>query len=248
MKNMQLMGHIVAGYPDKKTSIQAGIGISQGGAKFLEVQFPFSDPNADGPIIENACNTALQNGFVTEDGFKIAKTLAHETLSTILIMTYANIVFAYGIQAFLQKAKECGVKALIIPDLPFESDENLRKIAKVYGLDIVELIAPGVNSQRIQKLSKTPSEFVYVVARSGITGSKTQIQKSLFDWISFVKKNCNKKIALGFGIRSNQQIKALQDEVNIIVAGSYFVEKISTLRPSENPRESLKKYTLELLC
>ncbi|PAF45036.1 tryptophan synthase subunit alpha [Helicobacter sp. 11S02596-1] len=227
MKNIQLMGHIIAGYPNKASSIEAGLGICNGGADFLEIQFPFSDPSADGPIIQNACNVSLEDGFKIQDGFDIASTLAQNTQTQILLMTYANIVFVYGVENFVIKAKACGIKALIIPDLPFECDENLRKIAKKYGVDVIELITPGMDAKRIAKLSKTRSDFVYVVARSGTTGKKTEMEASLFEWIDFVKKHSNKKIALGFGIRSNDQIQALKNHVDIIVAGSYFVEKIT---------------------
>ncbi|WP_095298935.1 tryptophan synthase subunit alpha [Helicobacter sp. 12S02232-10] len=247
MKNIQLMGHIIGGYPNKETSIKSGLGICNGGADFLEIQFPFSDPNADGPVIENACDVALKNGFKIEDGFDIAHSLSKNTKTQILIMTYANIIFVYGIEKFIKKAKKCGIKGLIIPDLPFESDEGLRKIAKIHKINIIELIAPGMNAKRIQKLSKTSAEFIYVVARSGTTGSETQIQESLFEWIDFVRKNSNKKIALGFGIRSKAQIQALKNKVDIIVAGSYFVEKITALRSNENIEKALELHTSNLI-
>lgn len=240
-----LMGHIVGGYPDKDSSIQVGLGIIEGGASFLEVQFPFSDPNADGPIIENACNEALKRKISIEDGFDIVQTLAKKTKAKILIMTYANIAYTYGIESFVRKAKSCGAKGLIIPDLVMENDEDLRKISQKYDIDVVELITIGMSEKRIKKLSKTSCEFVYVVARSGITGNKTEINQEVLDWINFVKSHCDKKIALGFGIQSSTQIKALKDKVDIVVAGSYFVKKTSLIQ--KDFKNALKKYTQELL-
>ncbi|PAF52620.1 tryptophan synthase subunit alpha [Helicobacter sp. 13S00477-4] len=248
MKNIQFMGHIIAGYPNKKQSIEAAMGICEGGADFLEIQFPFSDPNADGPIIENACNIALKNGFEIKDGFEITNFLSTKYTNTkIIIMTYANIIFTFGIEKFIKKAKLCGVIAIIIPDLTFESDEGLRSIAKNYHIHVIELITPGMPAKRIQKLSKNTScEFVYVVARSGITGEKTCIDEFLFEWIDFVRKNCTKKIALGFGIQNKNQIQALKDKIDIVVAGSYFVKKIASLKDGKNTLEILKIHTTNL--
>lgn len=245
MNKSVLMGHIVAGYPNKEISIEAGLGICEGGAKYLEVQFPFSDPNADGVIIENASHQSLKNGFQIKDGFDIIKNLVQNTNSKILIVSYANIIYRYGIENFVKKTKEAGAKGLIIPDLPFEEDEGLRKIATKYHLQVIELIAPGATSQRIKKLSNTQSDFVYVVARSGTTGSKTSINEELLKWIDFVKSHCNKKIALGFGINSNVQIKALDGKVDIVVVGSYFVQKITS--NMQDTKKTLQKYTSELL-
>ncbi|PAF48046.1 tryptophan synthase subunit alpha [Helicobacter sp. 12S02634-8] len=248
MKKIPLMGHIIAGYPSKISSIEAGLGICDGGASFLEVQFPFSDPNADGPIIENACNIALQNGFIPTDGFEITATLAAKTDTKIIIVTYANIIFTYGVEKFIQKAKACGVYGLIVPDLPFESDEGLRAFAKSYGLYIIELITPHMQAERIKKLSSTPSDLLYVVARSGTTGSETQIQAPLFEWIDFVRHHTQKKLALGFGIRSHAQIQALKDKADILVIGSYFVETITATPPHTSLRQSLKNCVLELFA
>lgn len=246
-EKISLMGHIVGGYPNKHLSIQAALGICEGGVNYLEVQFPFSDPSADGPIIEEACNVALKNGFEVNDGFEIVQTLTHQSNTKILIMTYANIVFSYGVLRFVKKAKICGAKALIVPDLPYESDERLREIASIYQLGVIEIIAPGANVKRIEKLCNISDEFVYVVARAGTTGKKTQIDDNLFEWIDFVKLHCDKKIALGFGINSNDQIVALQNKADIIVAGSYFVQKISSINPQENIRNILKNHTIKLI-
>ncbi|PAF54198.1 tryptophan synthase subunit alpha [Helicobacter sp. 13S00482-2] len=240
-----LMGHIIAGYPTKEISIQAGIGICKGGAKYLEVQFPFSDSNADGPIIENASHQALVNGFNIQDGFEIIKNLRVNTSSKILIVAYANTIYAYGIEKFVKKAKQCGAEGLIVPDLPFEEDEDLRKIASNEDFKVIELIAPGMSPKRIKKLSRTSDPFVYVVARTGTTGKKTQINQDLFEWIEFVKAHARKKIALGFGINSSSQIKALEGKVDIVVVGSYFVEKITS--NTQNTQISLQKYTSNLL-
>ncbi len=231
----QLMGHIIAGYPSFESSLYAALGICQAGASYLEVQFPFSDPNADGSVIEEACNKSIAQGFKVAQGFKLLHTLSqhinqdNKQPTRLIIMTYANLIFHYGIEAFIKEAKKCGVWGIIAPDLPIESDESLRILAKKHHIRIISLIAPKVSISRIKKIAKISDEIVYVVARAGITGEKTHIDKALFEWIRLIQKHCKKPIALGFGINSYEQVAALKDKVDIIVAGSYFVRFISEL-------------------
>lgn len=242
MKNAELMGHIIAGYPNQSKSLQAGLGIIQGGAKFLEIQFPFSDPSADGPIIENACNQSIQNGFKIKYGFDLVEQLS--PYAEILIMTYANIIFCYGIENFILEAKKRGAKGIIVPDLPIHQDDNLRKIAKKHAIYAIELITPNMTKQRLQEITKpSNAPFIYMIARSGITGDKTAIDTQLIQYIKKVKQYCDKKIALGFGIQSYEQVKAIETEVDIIVAGSYFVQKIN----KSSTLDSLKNHTKKLL-
>ncbi|TLD85206.1 tryptophan synthase subunit alpha [Helicobacter sp. MIT 11-5569] len=240
MKEIALMGHIVAGFPNFETSLEAAFGICLGGAKYLEVQFPFSDPNADGITITNACAVALENGFNTDLGFEfitqLQQKLAHSGITTkLLIMTYGNILFCYGIESFLKKAKLCGVYGLIVPDLSWGNDEKLFAKARKMGLENIALIAPQTKPKRIEKLSNASGAFVYVVARNGITGDTTQINESLMQYICVVKAHCQKPIALGFGIQSKEQIDALRGVVPIAIVGSAFVRYIDKIcKKSEN--------------
>ncbi|PZT47423.1 tryptophan synthase subunit alpha [Helicobacter valdiviensis] len=249
-KQIDLMGHIVAGFPSYEASLQSALGISLGGAKYLEVQFPFSDPNADGESIANACEISLQNGFNTKKGFAFIKELnsllkEHQCTTKILIMTYANILYAYGIKEFLKEARKCEVFGLIVPDLSLDSDENLFALAKLEDIEPISLIAKNTPTQRMTKLCKKGGNFVYVVARNGITGDKTTMDEDLFSYINLVKKHCNKPIALGFGIQNKEQIQALRGIVPIVVVGSAFNRKIQSLQT--NFKEELCCFTKELL-
>lgn len=234
MKKIALMGHIVAGFPNFEQSLEAAFGISLGGAEYLEVQFPFSDPNADGIAIANACEIALQDGFNTDLGFEfitqLQQKLTQNGLTTkLLIMTYGNILLCYGIERFLQKAKQCGIYGLIVPDLSLGHDEELFQTAKKLGLENIALIAPLTKPKRMEKLSRISGAFVYVVARNGITGDTTQIDESLMQYITKVKAHCQKPIALGFGIQSKEQIDALRGIVPIAIVGSAFVRYIGEI-------------------
>lgn len=222
-----LMGHVVGGYPTAEKSLQAALGICEGGAAFLEVQFPFSDPAADGPVIDNANQIALQNGWKAENGFEMLKMLSAKTDTALLIMTYANVIFRYGVKKFCLRAKQSGVSGLIVPDLPLENLEGLSEEAKENNLNLIFVTAPGASADRIKELTGAGSGFLYVVARRGITGDQTTMGEEVKDWLSFVKANSSLPLACGFGISSGAQVKEISDFVEIAVAGSVFVRKIT---------------------
>ncbi len=252
---LELMGHIVAGFPSFQQSLDAAVGICLGGARYLEIQFPFSDPNADGIAIANACEVSLKNGFNTDLGFefiaKLQQRLKERACKTqLLIMTYGNILFSYGVERFLQKAKENAVYGLIVPDLSLQNDEKLFKKSKKIGLENIALIAPLTSPKRIGQLTKKSGKFVYVVARNGITGDTTEVNQALQDYIRRVQKFCKKPIALGFGIQSREQIETLGKIVPIVVVGSAFVREIDALcQKSSKPslEQKLCDFTQKLL-
>lgn len=220
------MGHIIAGFPNYDSSLEAALAICETGADFLEVQFPFSDPTADGPTIEEACYVAINNGFKVEKGFELIMEITTKTETVILVMTYANIVYKFGIERFLERAKEAGACGLIVPDLPPEQDEGLIEKAKRLNIDVILITTPGDDANRIKELSKKTGGFLYTVARRGITGKKTEINIEAKEWFSLVKRNATVPIAIGFGINSKEQINALKEYCDIVIIGSYFVKII----------------------
>jgi len=248
-KRMGFMGHVVAGYPNMETSYNAALGISAGGADFIEVQFPFSDPFADGPAIENACIKSLENGLKTEECFNLTERIVKDSSSAILIMTYGNIAFKYGLEKFLKRAHEIGVCGVIIPDLIPESDEGLIDLCQKYDLYPIMLAAPGNGSDRIEFLSRVGKGFIYTVARAGTTGNNTEINPEVVQWLEKVRNNSILPSAVGFGINSNQQIRNLSNHCDIAIAGSHFVREIEHAVGNQlDVREHLKFKTSELLC
>lgn len=238
------MGHIVAGYPDMKSSLEAAAGICDGGTHFLEVQFPFSDPSADGPVIEGASYKAIDAGFTVAKGFELVKELTGRVKTGIIIMTYANIVYRYGVDNFIAKSLECGAGGLIVPDLPPECDEGIIKKCRDKGLSFITLVAPGDDESRIAEVSGYSDTFVYTVARRGTTGKKTDITDDTDLWLDKVKANSKVPIAVGFGIQSNDQVRRLKGRADIIVAGSCFVRTIDGC--SGNYYDTLKRAAQDL--
>ena len=225
-KNIGLMGHIIAGFPDYDISLKAANSICKAGIDFIEVQFPFSDPTADGPTIEEACYKSIENGFTVEKGFRLVENLIKSTDVAVLIMTYANIIFKYGIKNFLDRAKDIGVSGIIVPDLLPENDEGLNEYCDKKNIYNILICAPTDSESRIIELSKLGKGFLYTVIRRGITGKKTDITEETINWLKIVRNNSKLPIAAGFGIQSKEQIRFLIGKADIAVVGSYFVKKI----------------------
>ncbi|PAF45968.1 tryptophan synthase subunit alpha [Helicobacter sp. 11S02629-2] len=255
---MKLMGHMIAGYPDIKSSIDVGRGILEGGASYLEVQFPFSDGNADGILIQNASMESISKGFSPKEGFKIIKTLAGEfPKARILAMTYANIIYAYGIYNFIKDLKEAGGYGLIAPDFLYtkQDHEGIRGICAALDVKFIELVTATSSSARIKEIdSKSNAPLLYVVAREGITGASTDISPALKANLTRIRKLSKKELYVGFGINSKEQVKSLEAFSDGFVVGSYFVKcvdatkgKKSKVKKEVDFISELKEATMSLL-
>lgn len=225
MEKYKLMAHLVAMYPNKKIALAVADSLIKGGASFLEIQFPFSDPSADGPIIQTACAKTIENGFKVEEGFSFIKDIKNKYADIpVFIMTYASIAYKTGIENFANMAKKSGADGLIIPDLPFDSDEGLNEACKKNGIASVPVAALSMTEDRLSKLIALKREYIYAALRLGITGSKTSIDKKTIDFLEKLKES---KVLGGFGIRTNEQVWELSKYVYSAVAGSVFVEIIT---------------------
>ncbi len=219
----KLMAHMIAGYPEVDTARKIARGLVHGGAHYLEVQFPFSDPSSDGPLIEKASQAALDNGFKVADGFSFMKELAQDYDVPLFIMTYGSLVYARGAAAFCDQAKDAGVTGLIIPDLPPDYSEGLFDEGKKRGLAITPVIAPGISDARLEILRALRPEYIYTALRLGITGSATQLDDATIAYLEKVK-TLGAKIIAGFGVRSAEMMHLLAGHADAAAVGSYFLE------------------------
>ena len=228
-----LMAHLVANYPDENTAFTVAKSLVAGGANILEIQLPFSDPNADGPLIQNACSLTLEKGFKTKDAFNFIKKV-HNAFPeiTIYIMSYGSLAFTPGVDNFCKQASECGVKGLIIPDLPFDCDEGLTASCQKYGMENIPVAAFGMNDERLAKMTSRGFKHIYAALRAGITGSQTKIDESTLDFIKKISK-AGAKVYGGFGIQNGEQSKVLSPYVDAVVAGSVFVKIVSETKSLE---------------
>ena len=245
----KIMTHMVAGYPDFGTSWEVARALIDGGSAYLEVQFPFSDPSADGVPIQTACTLALKNGFRVEQGFDLIRRMNELTDIPIFIMSYAGIVFAKGVKNFVEKAKERGASGLIIPDLMPGYDENLFEIAGQRGMCVIPVIAPGITAIRLDEILAFESPYLYASLRVGITGSRTQLDDSVHEFIRRLKaKAPNRKILAGFGIQTHDQVKALEGHVHALVVGSALVRAVThAVSGSIGVYDAVKNKLIELL-
>ncbi len=221
-----LMAHMIAGYPDYETSLETARALAAGGAALFEIQFPFSDPSADGPAIQAACTEALAGGFKVADGWKLVETVRHEYPSIpIFVMSYASIVVTKGVDEFAARAKAAGVTGLIIPDLAPGADEGLYEAGRRHGVTIVPVIVPSVPPARLEAILASKPEWVYTAIRSGITGTHTTLTPELKDFLS--QLNRKTKVLAGFGIDSPEQVRDLRSSAHTVVVGSALVRAVA---------------------
>lgn len=235
---MPLMMHIVAGYPTLQSSRRIALKILELGADFLEIQIPFSDPIADGPVIAAANNTALKNGVSLKASFRMIKSVTHSTKKPVFIMTYFNLIHRYGVKKFCKRARAGGVIGLIVPDYPFdeETGNGLLKYCRKNRLSFIPVIASTTRNDRIKVLVQCADRFVYCVSRSGTTGQKTVIDAPVIEYLKRVRAHCPLPIAVGFGIATKAQMEALKFFADIAVVGSALIQEYSKRRLREIPQ------------
>ena len=215
----KLVAYITSSFPENSFTVDLAHSLAQNGVDFLELGIPFSDPVADGPIIEEANLKALQNGFKIKDLFEISKEIAPKI--DTLWMGYFNPFYHKGFDLFINEAKRSGVKGFIIPDLPFEEAAPYQKIARENGLNIIDFIAPTDSKDRIKKIVSDAQTFIYMVAYAGITGSSKS--EDLKEVIANVKEYSDTPLFIGFGV-NEQNAKEKAKDVDGVIVGSAFVK------------------------
>ena len=190
---------ITCGDPDLSTTKAAVIAAVENGADLIELGIPFSDPTAEGPVIQNANLRALSNGVTTDRIFSLVKELREEVKIPFVFMTYSNVVFSYGARRFISSCKDIGIDGLILPDLPFEEKGEFLPITSEYGIDLISLIAP-TSENRISMIAKEAEGFIYVVSSLGVTGVRSEITTDLPSIIKVIRENTSLPCAIGFGI------------------------------------------------
>ena len=244
LKQLDIMTHIVAGFPDfnfneKLVQIFENLKIN-----FLEIQFPFSDPVADGPVLMKANEISLQNGTKISDCFNFIKKIRSNFSGQIFLMGYFNLIFRMGIEKFCQSAKKFGANGLIFPDIPFDeaSNENFLQTCQSFSLPIIQVVSELTPINRLEKMAKLPGEIIYCISRFGTTGDG-KFSSNLKNFLERVKQKTNKKIAVGFGITKKEDLKILPQVTEIAVIGS----AISKIIFKENKTEEKKLYEIEKL-
>lgn len=230
----KLVGFITASLPENNFTVDLALSMKEAGVDTLELGIPFSDPVADGPIIEKASLKALQNGFKLDDLFEISSKIA-PNMDT-LWMGYMNPYFHYGIENFLKKGKEFNIKGSIIPDLPYEESKSYKNIFKKYNQTIIDFEAPTDSPERIKQITQESDKFIYMVAYAGVTGSG--IAEDLTKIIQNVKNCTTTPLYVGFGV-DEKTAKQKAKGVDGVIVGSAFVKHL--LDDSLNNKEKIAK-------
>ena len=247
-----LISYIMTGFPNEKATMSTVRGLVKGGVDIIELGFPFSDPLADGPVIQNASTVSLEKGTNIVKFFSLVKKIRKETDIPLILMTYTNILYHKGYGKFISEAKKAGIDGFILPDMSIEESKEYLQAAKNKA-DTIFLISPNTSETRIQKISKASSGFLYLVAVFGTTGVKTGIKKYTLDAIKQVKKQTNGiiPIGIGFGVSTPDDVrKYIKAGADAVIVGSAYLKLIE--KTPQNQLESkiasftksLKKQTI----
>lgn len=247
-----LISYIMVGFPDERATISTVRGLVKGGADIIELGFPFSDPLADGPVIQNASTMSLEKGTRINKFFTLVKKIRKETDIPIVLMTYTNILYHKGYSKFIKDAKKAGIDGFILPDMSIEESKEYIKAAK-NNTDTIFLISPNTTKKRIEKISKISTGFLYLVAVYGTTGVKTGIKNYTLKAIREVKKQTKGKIPIGvgFGVSTSEDVKKyINAGADAVIVGSAYLKLIEKTPQDKleskitSFTKSLKKYTI----
>lgn len=219
--SVTLMGHVVADFPDHASARQMIANMAAAGVRLIEIQIPFSEPVADGPVFMAANHDALQRGVTLEDATGLMREVSAQWPQIdFIFMCYLNIIYKAGYEVFAAKAAAAGARALIVPDLPVENSGALDAAVKKHGLTNIRLVAPNTNDERLKRILGDARGLVYAVARSGVTGTATSFSAQLTDYVARIRTHTAVPIGLGFGIRTPDDVERIKGLCDVAIIGT----------------------------
>ncbi len=216
---------ITCGDPDLETTGKIVREMAAKGADLIELGIPFSDPTAEGPVIQTANIRALSGGVTTDKIFEFVKELRRDVKIPLVFMTYANVVFSYDAERFMARCCEMGIGGVILPDLPFEEKDEFLPICRQYGVDLISLIAP-TSADRIAMIAREADGFIYVVSSLGVTGVRSEITTDVESIVRVIRENTSVPCAIGFGISTPEQAAKMSQYADGVIVGSAIVRQI----------------------
>ena len=217
---------VTCGDPDLETTANIVRAMAEAGADLIELGIPFSDPTAEGPVIQSANVRALSAGTTTDKIFDLVQDLRKDVTIPMVFMTYANVVFSYGAEKFISTCQEIGIDGLILPDIPYEEKDEFDPICKRYGVDLISMVAP-TSEDRIAMVAKEASGFIYVVSSLGVTGVRSEITTDIGAMVELIRANSSCPCAVGFGISTPEQAKKMAGLADGAIVGSAIVKLIA---------------------
>lgn len=214
---------VTCGDPDLETTAAVVRAAVENGADLIELGIPFSDPTAEGPVIQEASLRALESGVTTDKVFELVRELRRDVTVPMVFMTYANVVFSYGADRFISTCKDMVIDGIILPDLPFEEKDEFLPLCREAGVDLISLIAP-TSENRIAKIAADADGFLYIVSSLGVTGARSEIKTDLSSIVEIVRQNTSVPCAIGFGISTPEQARKMADISDGAIVGSAIVK------------------------
>ncbi|MBG1263434.1 tryptophan synthase subunit alpha [Nostoc commune] len=229
-----LIPFITAGDPNLETTAEAIRILDRNGADFIELGVPYSDPLADGPVIQAAATRALEKGTKLEQILEMLQAVTPSLKAPIILFTYYNPILHRGIKSFLAKIADAGVRGLVVPDLPLEEAEELIQTAASFGIEVILLVAPTSSRDRIEAIAHQSQGFIYLVSVTGVTGIRAQIQDRVKYLLKDLRSVTNKPIGVGFGISGTEQARQVKEwGADAVIVGSAFVKRLAEGSPAE---------------
>lgn len=219
--------YLTCGWPNEQGFLDSVEGLVEAGCPFFEVGFPFSDPIADGPVIQQSSSQALESGMNLERCFELTRKATAQTGRPAICMTYANLIFCQGLENFCARLAEAGCAGLIVPDLSFEESEPIAEVCKAHGLQLISFLAPTSATERRQAIARQAQGFLYLVAVRGVTGGVTQMTDELSQLVAEAKAECQVPVLVGFGIRGAEQVPGMLGAgADGVIVGTALIEAI----------------------
>jgi len=229
-----LIPFITAGDPDLATTAEALKVLDRSGADFIELGVPYSDPLADGPVIQAAATRALQQGTRLDQVLEMVEAVRPQLHSPLILFTYYNPILNRGIKPFLQEIAQVGIQGLVVPDLPLEEASNLLQLASEVGIEVTLLVAPTSSEERIKAIAQQSQGFIYLVSTTGVTGMRSQVEDRVQYLLSELRQTTDKPIGVGFGISQPQQARQVMNwGADAVIIGSAFVKRLAEGTPAQ---------------
>ncbi len=221
-----LMPYAVGGYPDPAGCLEIVRCYLENGADLVELGIPFSDPLADGPVIQDASQTALRGGVRPADVLELAGVATSEG-ARVVLLSYLNNVLAFGLERFFDRCRECGVLGVVVPDLPVEEASGLQAAAEARGVSVILLAAPTSTEERLARIAAAASGFIYCVSTTGVTGARSSLREDLPDFVARVRRHTRLPLAVGFGVSTVKQAEAVAGYADGVIIGSALVDMVA---------------------
>lgn len=242
--NKLLSVFVTAGFPERNATSEIILNLAESGVDFVELGIPFSDPIADGPVIQTASQTALQNGFQLRQIFFILEEVRKKSDIPIILMGYLNPIYSFGLFDFFSKASQFGADGFIIPDWPLEESAKKRDLLNDLDLDLIHLIAPNTPNDRILQIDSISTSFLYCVAYTGVTGQQNEQMNHLF--FESLKKKINHPFLIGFGVKNRNDFKTYTQFSDGVIIGSEFI-RILQKSDLQNRKQMIRMFVKNII-